>query len=263
MISYKNRLQEWCQKNNKSLPIYSSKSKGEDHCLQWSANATVIINEKAISATCKPKFSTKIAAEQYVAKKLLNKICKNDIIELNNIDNLSSSSPNSPSSPNSLSSSSSTTINSPRLSMKISPKSNNIRIINLIDLENKPYFDIKCNPNTLYIGCISATHSTLPKYVDWLNTDTDKIADVVKNPDNRLLLYMIEGGVVDLVDHYMTCLIYPIINYVKTLSLDPEEIINIRIITGDKAGYCTRICFEKIISWENLKQIKMTNHGSI
>lgn len=63
-VSYKNKLQEWCQTNNKSLPVYTSESYGEAHDPKWVAQ--VYVNDKKYESHT--TYHSKVAAEQDVAQ---------------------------------------------------------------------------------------------------------------------------------------------------------------------------------------------------
>lgn len=127
--------------------------------------------------------------------------------------------------------------------------------IYLIDLENKPCFKHKFNKKSLYIGFINSIHHSVKKYSDWHECCNDQIE--IKNTNK--LLYLIEGGIPDLVDHFITMFIYPLIQFISNLKIKP--IIN--IISGDHAGWCTRICLEKVLKWKNISGIEIKNIGNI
>lgn len=64
MSSYKNKLQEWCQTNNKSLPIYSAEMYGEPHDPKWIAQVSVEGKQYSSSTT----YRSKVLAEQDAAQ---------------------------------------------------------------------------------------------------------------------------------------------------------------------------------------------------
>ena len=131
--------------------------------------------------------------------------------------------------------------------------------IYLIDLENKPSFRTKIKNNCLYIGFINSIHHSLVKYKHWYKCKSDDIAKELSVTKNNKLLYLIEGGTVDLVDHFMTAFIYPLVNFIQ--EQQPET--TVYIISGDHAGWCTRACFEKILKWKKINNIEIINAASI
>jgi len=130
--------------------------------------------------------------------------------------------------------------------------------IYLIDLENKPCFGKQYNKNSIYIGFINSIHHSVHKYEAWHLCQSDNINNELGSRNNKLL-YLIEGGTADLVDHFITVMIYPLINHIKRLCTKP--IIN--IVSGDHASWCTRNCLEKALKWNNLDDIKVCNTVSI
>jgi hypothetical protein len=131
--------------------------------------------------------------------------------------------------------------------------------IYLVDLENKPLFKISMKNNCLYIGFINSIHHSLVKYKHWHKCKSDDISKEIFISKNNKIMYLIEGGTVDLVDHFMTALLYPLINFIQEQKND----ILVHIISGDHAGWCTRACFEKIIKWKKITNIEITNAATI
>jgi hypothetical protein len=131
--------------------------------------------------------------------------------------------------------------------------------IYLIDLENKPSFKSKLKSNALYIGFLNSIHHSIDKYKNWHICKTDNITEELLESYNNKLLYLIDGGTPDLVDHFITCFIYPIINYIGENNISPV----INIISGDHAGWCTRTCLEKILRWRKINSIEIINAPSI
>lgn len=117
----------------------------------------------------------------------------------------------------------------------------------LIDLENKPVFRQTLRANAIYIGFSSTTHNSLHKYDKWHRCDSDNIEGELMG--SNLLLYLIEGGVPDAVDHFMTAFIYPLVKYLKM----NKEIKTVYVVTGDHAGFCTKACMEKVFGWKKIK----------
>ena len=130
------------------------------------------------------------------------------------------------------------------------PRFSVARSIYLLDLENKPMFK-KNNFKTesVYIGFLNSIHHSVEKYSDWHKCKSDRLVDEINSSDDNKLLYLVDGGTADLVDHFITALIYPIIDYIKQLNTKPT----IYIISGDHAGWCTRACFEKILKWHSIE----------
>lgn len=137
------------------------------------------------------------------------------------------------------------------------PQVHTVEYIYLIDLENKPCFRQKFQLNALYIGFISTSHDCCGKYANWHKCDGDDLKQMVGGT-NYKLIYYIEGGVNDLVDHHMTLAVYPVVNYVMTMATTPTIVI----VSGDHAGWCTRNCLEKVATWRNLT-LKIINAASI
>ncbi len=71
---------------------------------------------------------------------------------------------------------------------------------------------------------------------------------------------MIDGGVTDLADHFMTSFIYPIIEFINQQNHPIKSII---IVSGDHAGWCNRYCFEKILKLKNMTNVTIENISSI
>ena len=144
-----------------------------------------------------------------------------------------------------------------KLSTKINPdiESDTIDSIYLIDLENKPVFGKKLNPFSLYIGFHNDLHHSIPKYADWHVCSTPDISKELAESKSNKLLYLITGGVSDLVDHLMSMLVYPLATYLKSNS----TIRTVNIVSGDHAGFCTKSCLEKALEWCNITHIKIKN----
>ena len=64
----KNKLQEYCQKNNIQLPVYVSNSTGPKHILKWTSMVTIKNTLSASGEEC----DSKKAAEESAAENLLN-----------------------------------------------------------------------------------------------------------------------------------------------------------------------------------------------
>ena len=132
--------------------------------------------------------------------------------------------------------------------------------IYLIDLENKPFFKKENNfkEGSIYIGFLNSIHHTVKKYKSWRMCQTDQLDKEIKSSTTNKLLYVVDGGTADLVDHFMTAFIYPVLKYIKDTNIKPT----IYIISGDHAGWCTRTCFEKVMKWNSF-QLNIINDTDI
>jgi len=113
----------------------------------------------------------------------------------------------------------------------------------------------KYEPDTLYIGFLNSIHHSINKYSDWSTASSDDITKEIDSSNNNKLLYLIDGGTPDLVDHFITLLIYPVAHYVKKYNTKPT----IMIVSGDHAGWCTRACLEKVLRWNNVLVTEIRN----
>jgi hypothetical protein len=250
---FKSELNEYCQKHGYNLPEYISTSSGPDHQLKWKCK--LIIKDLDITFIGDRPSKKKIKAEQKIAEYALTylktnksnntKITDTKINNNKKINNTKSRNINNANNINN---------NINKINTKINIKSN-IMSIYLIDLENIPLFDQELKNNGLYIGFHNAIHHSLPKYSDWEECYSMNLENIKSNK----LLYTIEGGVKDLVDHYMTMFVWPLSLYLKKNSL----IKTIYIISGDNAGFCTRICLEKSLAFNNVSNITIKNARSI
>lgn len=261
-MSEKNRLQEYCQQNKILLPIYESWSIGEAHCLQWSAKVTIKINDKNIVMDTIVPCNTKTSAEKQAAMMMLDRIARKDnnsqsqLTKLRNATKLTVMSTHKHRGK-------SIGLNSESV---ISPSQNLNEISNIymIDLENKPAVKLIPERNSLYIGFINSIHHSLSKYDSWKKCETDDLElelelELGLESYNQRLLYIIDGGINDLVDHFMTAMIYPIVNFIQANNIS----VTIHIISGDHASWCTRTCLEKILKWRNINQIEIVNATKI
>ncbi len=128
--------------------------------------------------------------------------------------------------------------------------------IYLIDLENKPAFRCNIRNDSLYLGFINTIHHSVGKYNTWHKSSTDDIINEISTSKNNKLLYLIDGGTTDLVDHFMTVFSYPLVRYIQKNHLIHASIY---IISGDHAGWCTRACLEKVFEWHKMSGIKIIN----
>ena len=217
-MSYKNILQEYCQKNKIQLPRYTSQSIGLQHQLDW--YTTIEFPSKNISIRTPTPSVSKILAEQSAAELLVKKLriqsnseSENEII----------------------------------VSKQTTP---HILKLYIIDLENKPCFNKEPESNQIYIGFNHALHHSIQKYSHWHLASTADIETELTRSKNNKLLYLINGGVSNLVDHFMTMFVWPITVFI---SKNPVEIVF--IVSGDMASFCTKICLEKAIEFSGVDDI--------
>ena len=281
MLSDKNKLQEFCQKSKISLPKYKSSSIDTNidtnglTNLRWTAEVKLNLNGQDLVCTTKKNFQTKAEAEKYVANKMLKYVQKKSPICRKKITNPSPFpspflspflSPLSPRNHGTNLTYSAHSAHSTYVSSNLidNIQNNNFDNIYVIDLENKPQFNLEADPSCLYLGFINSIHHSMPKYNEWYKCSNDDIAEQLILSSNNKLIYCVEGGINDLADHFMTAMGYPIINYVENniLKISPGKKIMISIISGDHAGWCTRHCFDKIIGWKNL-DIIVTNSVTV
>lgn len=279
-MSEKNRLQEYCQKNKLPLPVYKTWSNGADHKLQWFASVAIKLNKNDLDLLdshnnflIEPSTSTeepdiiidtttptisKVSAERQVAKKMLDYIKsmnKNNpnkmLAQLSHKGNASKKKKINEDSIKKLREDDTTE----EIDLIFTP----IEKIYIIDLENKPSFKHKTKSNSLYIGFLSSIHHSIEKYQHWHYCELDNLEEVLEESQNNKLLYVIDGGTADLVDHFMTVFLYPVVNYIQT----HNTVTTIKIISGDHAGWYTRACLEKILKWKKIFNIQINNTISI
>ena len=280
-MSGKNKLQEYCQKRKMMMPIYSSWSSGEQHNLRWSASVTITLtsNKDITLETIFPS-NSKCDAEKQVATMMIDYIKNRKNEEFNN--SKKSSIQNDVQSSNHMVCPSSlrgsiqvpvschpqkilTDINifnnndDIEYQNEIDTNPSSIKTIYIIDLENKPFFRGKMDKNCLYIGFLNSTHHSVQKYNSWHKCKTDIIDKEILEAKTNKLLYLIDGGTADLVDHFMTAFLYPILDFIQMYNV----CLTINIISGDHAGWCTRACLEKIIKWKKIINIEVNNSSFI
>lgn len=218
-MSEKNTLQEYCQGNKLPLPKYTTHSQGESHQLEWFAEVTLKIEDEDITIRTNESMRTKVNAEKKAAAMMLERLQ----IWTNEKEIIS------------------------QVQME------DIHTIYLIDLENRPCFKAQNNSNSLFIGFINSLHQTMSKYHHWHRCTSDDIEQEFTQSQNSRLLYVIDGIIDDLSDHFMTVLVYPVIDFVKKIQNGRE--IKIKVVSGDHAGWCTRICIEQVLRWNNMDKI--------
>lgn len=244
-MSTKNYLQEYSQKNKLPYPIYKSFSSGKIHDLKWNASVTIEINGKKINFKSRNANNSKTGAEKDAAKAAIDYILE----KLPGVDPFVK-----PVNKKTKESLHVLQDNEPQ-NIKIS----SVRLIYMIDLENKPFFTGTIHENCIYMGFINSIHHAVPKYQLWHKCKSDVIDKEVTESKNCKLLYLIDGGIADLADHFMTIFAYPIIEFVTKYQIYPS----INIISGDHAGWCTRICLEKILKWRHISNIEINNQPFI
>ena len=234
-MSYKNKLQELCQKEDIALPVYKSKSSGLQHEIKWESSVSVVWNKKKVCCKAPACVTSKIKSQNRAAYLMLKLIRKKK----------QARKPMKPTKP----------------TKKTVIKKNivaSITDIYLIDLENKPAFKVNFKSTGLYVGFINTIHHSIGKYKSWHKCESDVVEKEIVAADSNLLLYCIEGGTADLSDHFLTLFSYPIVNFIQENGID----VVIHIITGDHAGWCSRACIEKILNWRSL-DVKIVNSTTI
>lgn len=235
-MSEKNILQEFCQRNKLPMPIYQSWSVGPAHSPEWYASVTVDLSEKSFTKKSSAPERTSIMAEKHVARMMIKFLGienteKSLFLELDR--------------------------KKPTDCKWIENQSSPQRIY-LIDLENKPCFKNDLDSNSLYIGFIGSTHPTLHRYSHWHQCQTDNLWQEIVQSGNNLLIYLVDGGTADLVDHFVTLFCYPLVEYLQKIPNLPT----IYIVSTDHAGWCTRIALERVVKWRNMT-IETKNCASI
>lgn len=265
-MSEKNRLQEYCQKHKLSLPMYKSWSEGEPHKLQWSASVVVMHHMKKITANTLVPCNSKVAAEKQAAIMLLDCLrSRNKSHTVSQIGKLKIATEHAILSshkamfnvkmPEVIETEDSTS------EMEIQENCNPewLTTIYFIDLENSPAFKIIADPNALYIGFINSIHHSMIKYKHWHICSSDSIESEITESGKNKLLYQIDGGTNDLVDHFMSTCLYPLVDFLIKYS----NCQNVYIVTNDHAGWCTRSCLERILIWKKIINVKIINASKI
>jgi hypothetical protein len=121
--------------------------------------------------------------------------------------------------------------------------------IHLIDLENRHFLETK-NEDCLYIGFIGSVHSSLKKYSDWEELKTPDLWNKIPDGCNHLI-YKAEGGVKELVDHFLTAFTVYIIDYICN-SLLPTTVC---IVSSDNSSWCTRLCLLQHARWKGVEDL--------
>ena len=271
MTSNKNKLQEYCQKNMLTMPLYECINIGEPHSQQWKCKVSIINNGQKIFAQTDIVSPSKKAAESYAASLLMNKVNIPQYLGDNkmtwhsvNKDKYLPSSPSPyPNKAQYLPSSPSPYQNKDKYLQSSTPlhkngmSSNHYTVIYMIDLENRPFTKRETFDNNLYIGGLSCTHHTVDKYKDWYLCEDNNLRKRIKKSQNNKLLFTIEGGVRDLVDHFITMLTTAVIEYIK---LRPDEMYSIIIVSADNAAWCTHNCLKLNLKWNGLlNNVKIIN----
>lgn len=263
----KNILQEYCQKKKIAFPIYKMFAIGEPHNPRWGGKVELDDLGRFIKIKIPPSYKSKIEAERNAAAEILKSLSKPDESIKVPIDKEEKHYDAEESDK---------TLKIPKITkidkhdeMKASELSDDLDLdseidaikkttiynaIYLIDLENKHYFAKPIDKKSLYIGFLNSLHHTRPKYKDWHVCLSDNIQKEITASNNNRLLYLIDGGVSDLVDHYMTAMSYSVIKFVKSL----KDIPVINIISADRASWCTHSCLDKLAKFRKLN-LKIVN----
>lgn len=263
-MNAKKILHEYCQKNGLDNPTYESWSVGRDNEMQWFSKTTMYLpNGKQITAQSKCSFTKKQFSEQNAAENLVMLMNEQFDITLTNTKSINSVKSNSTvcfNKPTSQPIESITSVE-PMLPIEYTAfiQTSGSNTIYLIDLENVPLHNKKVTGQSLYLGFINCIHSTLSKYNDWFVSPNDDILSQSKISNK--LLFIVEGGIPDVSDHFMTCMTYPVVTYIK--SLDATVKHHIYIVSKDHAAYCTKACLRKILDWNNLTNVMIYNIGDI
>lgn len=273
MISYKNILQEFCQKNKYKIPSYISRSYGPPHNLQWDSICRVQIDTQVYVFDTKtnPRSnseSTKKGSENnaaFLACKSLRIIGRPKTLR----------SPNSHHQEVIRSSNSYNTdvVQTPTKHRRIHASTNNsptirertpidtkhsINKIYVIDMENKPQHKMELTDKcAVYLGFINSTHHTVVKYPNWKICQSDNLVEEFSNGNQRLLC-LAEGGVADLADHYMSMFVPAVIQYIQKCC-DKSESVTIYIVSGDHASWCTTSCFQQLLKWRKMTNVEIKN----
>jgi hypothetical protein len=132
--------------------------------------------------------------------------------------------------------------------LSLTDQTPNITSIVLIDLVNKPAYDMIPNQNMLYIGFITTNHHSRSKYNHWLNIKSDDLTQTIIENKTNLYIVEIDSDIQDVIDHLMTMYIHSIITLIER----EKKINTIVIVFNDHAGYCAKSCIELYMSWRKI-----------
>lgn len=197
-MSWKNKLQEYCQQNHIDLPIYNVTPILSDGIIMF--KATVAVNGKVFDGSESP---TKRGTESSAAE----------------------------------------------VAYKSITECNYYHVIYVIDLENNPYFARDYDECILYVGCISSTHNSIRKYSNWKRATNRDFLQQSKSSNK--LLYTIDGGYKDLVDHLMTLLMSSVASYVSRSKANTKVVI----ATSDQSGMCNKRCLKLDSEYLNVRYL--------
>jgi len=142
-------------------------------------------------------------------------------------------------------------------------RSSPLNKIVLIDLENVPSNAYRPNPNVLVIGFHNAIHHSIGSYDNWhkcVSFDLDVEIEKAKQAKKlQRLLYLISGGIADLVDHYLSAFAHPLVSYIKSTGFKGEIII----LSRDHAAFCTRACIDMMLQSYAIQDVGLRNIGRI
>lgn len=189
-MSWKNKLQEYCQTQGCPLPAYTSVPLTNNNIIVFRSKVLFVIHgisREYYGTTCSRKKDAEMSAAEVAYKSITNYDAK-------------------------------------------------FTKLQVIDLENVPYHKKHFYEDVLYVGIIGSIHPALNKYSDWYRPST---RDLVKESTiSNKLLYTIEGGYKNLVDHILSMFMVSVAEYIRVT----DEVVSVRIVTSDNAGLCTRSC---------------------
>jgi len=181
-LSYKNKLNEYCQKHKLNYPIYQTYQKNG----KWFCNCTLLsVNiETLFSQIDTIGFMSKLQAEQKSAELILDQINNISIPEFNQYH------------------------------------INHIYIIDLENISCYSINQNNDSLYIGFIGklhnCIDKYIDN-----NWFQCYSDNLYSEITNSSSRLILYTVDSDYKDQVDHMMTMFLYPLLNYIFTLDIKP------------------------------------------
>jgi hypothetical protein len=234
MKTPKSSLYELCQKKGWEFPKTTYEFEGEAHTGIWIATVILMNDDTSITVSCRDK--SKKNAEHMACLSILekyNEINSETICEIDNQKKISLFHNDE---------------KTDFLTPEISRLCNSLEIW-MIDLENKPVFDVIFNPDDIVIGFATSLFHSLNRYQKWHRPETLDLSDSLEH--SRCLLIVAEGGVRDLADHMITMYTGVVAKY---LGDNPEfSKVKINLISGDAAIWCTKICLETMLKWNDVQ----------
>lgn len=141
---------------------------------------------------------------------------------------------------------------SPQRRSRSPEKTNTISVytkIYILDLENRPFFDRPKERSSLYIGFIASTHHSIAKYYEWTELTSPNL--LKESAKSNKLLYKAQGGVKELVDHFMTTFTSNVVEYISFFGLKTK----VCIVSADNSSWCTRLCLLQHAKWKGIEDI--------